>query len=72
MGRSKVYEAIIKGSSMGKPGVPESFKVLIKELRSLGLDMKTLSEDGKEVNIDEEGKTPRRSPRIFGRDRRRA
>ena len=72
VGRSKVYEAIIKGSSMGKPGVPESFKVLIKELRSLGLDMKTLSEDGKEVNIDEEGKTPRRSPRIFGRDRRRA
>ncbi len=53
-GRSKIYESIIKGKLMGKPGIPESFKVLIKELRSLGLDVKTLSTEGKEVSIDEE------------------
>jgi len=54
VGRSKVYEAIIKGKPMGKPGIPESFKVLIKELRSLALDVRTLSDEGKEVNVDEE------------------
>ncbi|MFH1710508.1 MAG: DNA-directed RNA polymerase subunit beta [bacterium] len=53
-GRARVYEEIIKGKLMGKPGVPESFKVLIKELRSLGLDFRTLNKEGKEVNIDEE------------------
>jgi len=53
-GRARVYEEIIKGKLMGKPGTPESFKVLIKELRSLGLDIKTLNKEGKEVNIDEE------------------
>ena len=75
IGRSKVYEAIIKGKPMGKPGIPESFKVLMKELRSLGLNLVTLSKDGKEVNIDEEGKSKKRMPRIFeksgvGRKRR--
>ena len=39
---------------MGRPGTPESFKVLIKELRSLGLDMKVLTQEGAEVNSDEE------------------
>jgi DNA-directed RNA polymerase subunit beta len=53
-GRARVYEEIIKGKLMGKPGVPESFKVLLKELRSLALDVKTLNKEGKEVNIDEE------------------
>jgi DNA-directed RNA polymerase subunit beta len=57
VGRSKVYESVIKGKPMEKPGIPESFKVLVKELRSLGLDMSTLSKDGKEVNLDEGGKT---------------
>ncbi|HTY13522.1 MAG TPA: DNA-directed RNA polymerase subunit beta [Candidatus Omnitrophota bacterium] len=52
VGRSKVYESIIKGRPTGKPGTPESFKVLIKELRSLGLDMKTISKEGKEINFD--------------------
>ncbi len=52
IGRSKVYESIIKGRPTGKPGTPESFKVLIKELRSLGLDMKTINKDGKEINFD--------------------
>jgi DNA-directed RNA polymerase subunit beta len=60
VGRSKVYESIIKGKPMEKPGIPESFKVLVKELRSLGLDMRTLSKDGKEVNLDEGGKLPPR------------
>ncbi len=51
-GRSRVYEAIIKGKPMGTPGVPESFKVLLKELRSLGLDFKTIDKNGKEVVLD--------------------
>ncbi|PIS29598.1 DNA-directed RNA polymerase subunit beta [Candidatus Saganbacteria bacterium CG08_land_8_20_14_0_20_45_16] len=69
VGRSKVYEAIIKGKPMGKPGTPESFKVLVKELRSLGLDVKTLTKEGKEINMDEQEKaTGRRMPRIFDRD----
>ncbi|MBU1026883.1 MAG: DNA-directed RNA polymerase subunit beta, partial [Candidatus Margulisbacteria bacterium] len=72
VGRSRVYESIIKGKPMGKPGTPESFKVLVKELRSLGLDLKTLDKDGKEVNIDEEDKLRgKRSPRIFDDKRRK-
>jgi DNA-directed RNA polymerase subunit beta len=63
-GRARVYEEIIKGKLMGKPGVPESFKVLIKELRSLALDLKTMNKDDKEVNIDEE---IFEKPSIFGR-----
>jgi DNA-directed RNA polymerase subunit beta len=54
VGRSRVYESIIKGKPMTKPGIPESFKVLVKELRSLGLDLKTINKEGKEVSIDEE------------------
>ena len=42
VGRVKTYEAIVKGESVPQPGVPESFKVLIKELQSLGLDVKML------------------------------
>ncbi|MFH1826630.1 MAG: DNA-directed RNA polymerase subunit beta [bacterium] len=73
IGRSRVYEAIIKGKPMGKPGIPESFKVLVKELRSLGLDVKTLNKEHKEINIDEQGKAAgRRMPRIFGKEKRRA
>jgi DNA-directed RNA polymerase subunit beta len=70
IGRSKVYESIIKGKTMGKPGIPESFRVLVKELRSIGLDFKTLTQDRKEVSIDEETKAAGKgSPRIFGRAR---
>ncbi|MBU0671529.1 MAG: DNA-directed RNA polymerase subunit beta, partial [Candidatus Margulisbacteria bacterium] len=70
VGRSRVYEAIIKGKAMGKPGIPESFKVLVKELRSLGLDVKTLDKSGKEVNIDEQEKLAgKRMPRIFGKEK---
>ncbi len=59
VGRSKVYEAIIKGKPMDKPGVPESFKVLVKELRSLCLDVKALTSKGKEVSLDEDSKRKR-------------
>ena len=54
IGRSKVYESIIKGKAMDRPGVPESFKVLVKELRSLGLNVKAIGEEGKEVSLDED------------------
>jgi DNA-directed RNA polymerase subunit beta len=68
IGRSRVYEAILKGKSMGKPGIPESFKVLVKELRGLGLDMRTLTREGKEVNIDEDARqSVEAAPQIFGR-----
>ncbi len=53
MGRVKTYEAIIKGENVPEPGVPESFKVLIKEMQSLGLDVKILSEDAQEIEIRE-------------------
>ncbi len=53
VGRVKTYEAIVKGENVPEPGVPESFKVLIKELQSLGLDIKVLSEDKEEIKIGE-------------------
>ena len=51
VGRVKTYEAIVKGENIPEPGVPESFKVLIKELQSLGLDVSVLSEENTEVEI---------------------
>ena len=51
VGRVKAYEAIVKGENIPEPGVPESFKVLIKELQSIGLDIKVLSEDAQEIMI---------------------
>ncbi len=53
IGRVKTYEAIVKGENIPDPGVPESFKVLIKELQSLALDIKVLSEDKQEIEIRE-------------------
>jgi len=53
VGRVKTYEAIVKGENIPEPGVPESFKVLLKELQALCLDMKVLSEDDEEVEIKE-------------------
>ncbi|KXT75380.1 DNA-directed RNA polymerase subunit beta [Streptococcus sp. DD12] len=50
-GRLKAYEAITKGKPIPKPGVPESFRVLVKELQSLGLDMRVLDEDDREVEL---------------------
>ena len=54
VGRVKAYEAIVKGNNIPEPGVPESFKVLIKELQSIGLDIKVLSGDSKEIVIHDE------------------
>ncbi|MBQ4395956.1 MAG: DNA-directed RNA polymerase subunit beta [Clostridia bacterium] len=51
VGRVKTYEAIIKGQNIPKPGIPESFKVLIKELQSLGLDVKVLDADQNEIDL---------------------
>ncbi|MPM38690.1 DNA-directed RNA polymerase subunit beta [bioreactor metagenome] len=51
VGRVKTYEAIVKGENVPEPGVPESFKVLIKELQSIGLDVKILTEDAQEILI---------------------
>ena len=51
VGRVKTFEAIVKGENIPKPGIPESFKVLIKELQSLALDIKALDKDGEEVDI---------------------
>ena len=53
VGRVKTYEAIIKGDNIPAPGIPESFKVLLKELQSLGLDVRVLREDNTEVEITE-------------------
>ncbi len=53
VGRVKTYEAIVKGENVPEPGVPESFKVLIKELQSLGLDVKVFSEADEEIEIKE-------------------
>jgi len=53
LGRVKTYEAIIKGENIPEPGIPESFKVLLKELQSLGLDVKVLDEDRNEVQLME-------------------
>ena len=52
-GRVKTYEAVIKGENIPDAGIPESFKVLLKELQSLGLDISVLGEDGKEVELKE-------------------
>ena len=53
VGRVKTYEAIVKGENVPEPGVPESFKVLIKELQSLGLDIRLYSEDNQELELKE-------------------
>ena len=53
MGRVKTYEAIIKGENIPEPGIPESFKVLLKELQSLALDVRVLRDDNTEVEIME-------------------
>ena len=54
VGRVKTYEAIVKGQNIPKPGIPESFKVLIKELQSLALDIRVLDKDGKEIDLQQD------------------
>ncbi len=53
VGRVKTYEAIVKGENIPEPGVPESFKVLIKELQALCLDVKVLNDDNQEIKLKE-------------------
>ena len=53
VGRVKTYEAIVKGENIPKPGVPEGFKVLVKELQSLGLDIKLFTDKGSEIELKE-------------------
>jgi len=54
LGRVKAYEAIVKGENIPEPGIPESFKVLVKEMQSLCLDVEILSEDGGEIELKED------------------
>ncbi len=54
VGRVKTYEAIVKGENIPKPGIPESFKVLIKELQSLALDVRVLDEQGEEIDLKQD------------------
>ncbi|MDD6032519.1 MAG: DNA-directed RNA polymerase subunit beta, partial [Oscillospiraceae bacterium] len=54
VGRVKTYEAIVKGHNVPQAGVPESFKVLVKELQSLGLDVKVLDKDNEEINLHQD------------------
>ncbi len=54
VGRVKTYEAIVKGENIPEPGVPESFKVLIKELQSIGLDIRVLNEDDEEITLSDD------------------
>ncbi len=73
-GRRKAYEAIIKGQNIPTPGVPESFKVLVKELQALALDVRVLNKDGEEIelstlcNDDEPSVYRRREPRTIQMD----
>ena len=53
VGRVKTYEAIVKGDNIREPGIPESFKVLIKELQSLALDVRVLAENDEEIELKE-------------------
>jgi len=53
VGRLKTYEAIVKGENIPEPGVPEGFKVLIKELQSLALDVRVLSDNNQEIQIQD-------------------
>jgi DNA-directed RNA polymerase subunit beta len=59
-GRIKTYESIVKGENIPVPGIPESFKVLIRELRSLCLNIKVLDNEGREIEIKEDLDTKER------------
>lgn len=50
-GRNRAYEAIVKGDNIPRPGIPESFKVLVRELQSIGLDITVAKKDGAEVDL---------------------
>ena len=52
LGRTRMYESIVKGENMMSPGIPESFNVLVKELQCLGLDVNLIREDGAEAPVE--------------------
>jgi len=68
IGRVKTYEAIVKGQNIPTPGVPESFKVLVKELQSLALDIRVLGEDGEEIELSKLGDDDLDAPNIVSDD----
>jgi DNA-directed RNA polymerase subunit beta len=68
IGRVKAYEAIVKGENIPEPNIPESFKVLLKEMQSLGLDVSVLSEEGESVDMIEEDDELRRAAEELGID----
>src|SRR5690348_17668689 len=57
VGRVKAYEAIVKGENIAEPSIPESFKVLLKEMQSLALDVNVLSDEGEKVEVREEDRS---------------
>ena len=64
IGRVKTYEAIVKGQNIPTPGIPEAFKVLVKELQALGLDIKILDQDDEEVPLESIGDDGLEAPNI--------
>lgn len=66
LGRVKVYEAIVKGENIPEPGIPESFKVLIKEMQSLCLDVKVLNGEGAEIRVGDTDEEAYRAQEILG------
>jgi len=72
MGRVKVYEAIVKGENIPEPGIPESFKVLVKEMQALCLNVEVLSETGEEIEIKESDEDLMRTAEDLGIDLRTA
>jgi len=72
MGRVKVYEAIVKGENIPEPGIPESFKVLVKEMQALCLNVEVLSEEGLEIEIRETDEDLMRTAEDLGIDLRSA
>jgi DNA-directed RNA polymerase subunit beta len=72
MGRVKVYEAIVKGDNIPEPGIPESFKVLVKEMQALCLNVEVLSEAGEEIEIQETDEELMRTAEDLGIDLRSA
>jgi len=72
MGRVKVYEAIVKGENIPEPGIPESFKVLVKEMQALCLNVEVLSEEGIEIEIRESDEDLMRTAEDLGIDLRSA
>ena len=68
LGRVKAYEAIVKGENIPEPGIPESFKVLVKEMQSLCLDVEIISESGEEIELKDGTVLDRYSAPVVGHD----